>query len=140
MLDTEMTLETINLELSLIERLKAIFAVIIAYIALRCLSLSKICKIVSFLKCRCSREIDIEEANIVWGALRQSSFFFAGRVACIELSLAFVLFAFTKGLSTTWCVGVANEPFTAHSWIEVNGMPFREDELVEQCFSKLLAI
>lgn len=121
MINTDMTLQTINFKLSLIERLKGILAVIIAYIALRCLSLSNICSIVSFLKRRCSREINIEEANIVWIAVRQSSFFFLGRVACIELSLAFILFALTKGLSATWCVGVGNQPFRAHSWIELNG-------------------
>ena len=140
MINTEMTLQTTNFKLSFIERLKGIFAVIIAYIALRCLSLSKISRVVSFLKHRCSREIDIEEANTVWGVVRQSSFFFLGRVACIELSLAFVLFALTKGLSTTCCVGVANEPFRAHSWIEVNGKPFREHECVEQDFRKLFTI
>lgn len=139
-MDTEMTLQTISYELSLIERLKGIFAVIIAYIALRCLSLSMICRIVSVVKRRCSREIGVDEANIAWAALRQSSFFFLGRVACLELSLAFVLFALTKGLSATWCVGVANEPFRAHSWVELAGKPFRESDYVEQDFSKLFAI
>ncbi|WP_193199985.1 lasso peptide biosynthesis B2 protein [Nostoc sp. MG11] len=139
-MNTEMTLQTTNFNLSLIERFKGISSVIIAYIALRCLSLSMICKIVSILKRRCSREIGIDEANIAWGAVRQSSFFFLGRVACLELSLAFVLFALTKGLSATCCVGVANEPFRAHSWVELSGKPFRECDYVEQDFSKLLTI
>ncbi|MBW4687821.1 MAG: lasso peptide biosynthesis B2 protein [Komarekiella atlantica HA4396-MV6] len=139
-MNTEMTLQTMSFNLSLIERLKGISSVIIAYIALRCLSLSMIGRIVSVVKHRCSREIGIDEANIAWGAVRQSSFFFLGRVACLELSLAFVLFAFTKGLSATWCVGVANKPFRAHSWIELGGKPFRESDYVEQDFSKLFAI
>lgn len=139
-MNTEMTLQTINFNLSLIERLKGISSVIIAYIALRCLSLSMICRIVSVLKRCCSREIGIDEANIAWGAVRQSSFFFLGRVACLELSLAFVLFALTKGLSAKCCVGVANEPFRAHSWVELSGKPFRESNYVEQDFSKLITI
>lgn len=139
-MNTEMTLQTISFKLSLIERLNGIFAVIIAYIALRCLSLSIICRIVSVVKRHCSREIGVDEANIAWGAVRQSSFFFFGRVACLELSLAFVLFALTKGLSATCCVGVANEPFRSHAWVEIGGKPFRESEYVEQDFSKLLTI
>lgn len=139
-MNTEMTLQTISFKLSLIERLKGMLAVFIAYIALRCLSLSMLCRIVSVVKGRCSREIDVEEADIVWAAVRQSSFFFLGRVACVELSFAFVLFALTKGLSATWCVGVANEPFRAHSWIELGGKPFREANYVEQDFRKLLAV
>jgi hypothetical protein len=139
-MNTEMTLQTIGFKLSLIERLKGIFTVIIAYIALRCLSLSTICKIVSEVKRLCSREIDVEEADIAWAAVRQSSFFFLGRVACLELSLAFVLFALTKGLWATCCVGVANEPFRAHSWVELGEKPFREPDYVEQDFRRLLAV
>lgn len=140
MINTEMTLQKIDLELSLLERLKGILAVIIAYIALRCLSLSQISKIISFCKRRCSREINFEEANLVWGAVRQSSFFFLGRVACLELSLAFVIFALTRNLSATCCMGVANEPFRAHSWIEVSGTPFREPNSLAQDFNKLFTI
>lgn len=139
-MNTEMTLQRIGFKLTLIERLKGILTVVIAYIALRCLSLLTICKIVSIVKRRCWREIEFEEADIAWAAVRQSSFFFLGRVACLELSLAFVLFALTKGLSATCCVGVANEPFRSHSWIELNGKPFRESEYVEQDFSKLFTI
>ncbi|MBW4449157.1 MAG: lasso peptide biosynthesis B2 protein [Spirirestis rafaelensis WJT71-NPBG6] len=139
-MNTEMTLQKISFKLGLIERLKGIFAVIIAYIVLRWLSLSTICKIVGIAKRRCWREIEVEEADIAWAAVRQSSFFFLGRVACLELSLAFVLFALTKGLSATCCVGVANEPFRAHSWVELNGKSFRESEYVEQVFNKLFTI
>lgn len=139
-MNTEMTLQEIGFKLGLIERLKGILAVTAAYIVLRCLPLSTICKIVGVLKRRCWREIEVEEADIAWAAVRQSSFFFLGRVACLELSLAFVLFALSKGLSATCCVGVANEPFRAHSWVELGGKPFRESNYVEQDFSKLLTI
>lgn len=139
-MNTEMTLQTIKLKLSLLERLKGIFTVIIAYIALRCLSLAMICRVVSVVKRFCSREIDVEEAEIVWAAVRQSSSFFFGRVACLELSLAFVIFSLTKGLSATCCVGVANEPFRAHSWVELGEKPFCEPDYLEQDFRKLFTI
>ena len=139
-MDVEMSLSPITVKVNWRERLRGLFVVIIAYIALRCLSLSRICKILSVLKRRCSREIGIEEAELTWGAVRQGSFFFSGRVACLELSLAFVLFVLTKGLSATWCVGVANEPFRAHAWVEIGGKPFREPNRFEQHFRTLLAV
>lgn len=139
-MDQEMSLKLINVKLSLIERLKGMFAVIIAYIIVRCLPLSTISKMLGAVKERCSREISVDEADIAWAAVRQSSFFFLGRAACLELSLAFVLLAFTKGRSATFCVGVATEPFRSHSWIELGGKPFREADYVERDFRKMLAV
>ena len=63
-----------------------------------------------------------------------------GRAACLELSLAFVLFALTKGQAATLCVGVANKPFRSHSWIELGGKPFREPDYVEREFIKMFAV
>lgn len=139
-MDIEMSLSSISAKLSWMDRLRGLFAVIVAYIAIRSLSLVRICKILSTVKGDCSREISLEEANIAWVSLRQPSFFFSGRLACIELSLAFVLFALTKGLSTTWCVGVATEPFRAHAWIEIGGKPFREDAHLKQHFRRSFAV
>lgn len=139
-MNSERLLRPISEKLSFIERLKGIFAVIIAYVALRCLSLLMICRILTVVKRRCSREIGIEEADIVWTAVRQSSFFCLGRIACLELSLAFVLFALTKGLSATLCVGVATEPFRSHAWVEIGGKPFREPDHFEQHLRRLFAV
>lgn len=134
----EMSLNPINVKLNWIDRLRGLLVVIIAYIALHSLSLSIISKILSVVKRRGFREIEIDEAEVAWGAVRKTGFFFLGRLACIELSLAFVLFALTKGLSATWCVGVANEPFRAHAWVEIDGKPFRESEYLEQNFKRSL--
>ncbi len=139
-MEIEMSLISTDIKLNWIDRLRGFFTVVVAYIALRCLSLAKIRQILSVVKPRCSREISFNEANIGWEAVRQPTFFFSGRLACIELSLAFVLFALTKGLSTTWCVGVATEPFRAHAWIEVDGKPFREAAHLQQHFRKSFAV
>ncbi|MFK0731337.1 MAG: lasso peptide biosynthesis B2 protein, partial [Gloeotrichia echinulata HAB0833] len=122
-MDDRVSLTTINTNLGWKDRLIGLFTVIVAYIAVRCLSLFRISKILTMLKGRCSREITTNEADIVWAAVRKSNLLLLGRVACLELSLAFVLFALTKGLSSTWCVGVATEPIQAHSWVEVGGKP-----------------
>ncbi|MFB2975088.1 lasso peptide biosynthesis B2 protein [Microseira sp. BLCC-F43] len=136
----EMSLKPITVKLSLIERLMGVCTVVVAYIAVRCLPFETISKILGGLKHLCQREIGVEEADIAWSAVRQSSFFFLGRAACLELSLAFVLFALSKGLSATLCVGVATEPFRSHSWVELGGKPFREADYIERDFRKLLAV
>lgn len=135
-----MSLNPLSIKLSWIEVLRGFITTTIAYLALRCLSLARICKILSLIKSHCHCEVDLNEANIAWAAVRKSSFFFLGRAACLELSLAFMLFFLTKGISATWCVGVAIEPFRSHAWIEINGKPFREANYLEQHFNKLFVV
>jgi Transglutaminase-like superfamily len=139
-MDQEMSLKPITVKLSLIERLMGISTVAVAYIAVRCLSFETIAKILGRFKLRCQGEIGVESADIAWAAVRQSSFFFLGRAACLELSLAFFLFALIKGQAATLCVGVATEPFRSHSWIELSGKPFREPDYIEREFIKMFAV
>ena len=139
-MDNTMSLDAISINLSWRDRLIGLFSLIVAYIVLRCLNLEQICKILGKLKSNCTREINMSEADIAWGAVRKSSFILLGRAACIELSLAFVLFAMTKGLSSTWCVGVSTDPIQAHSWVEVDGKAFREGDNFEQFFRALLMV
>lgn len=128
------------MNLSWIERLRGLFAVILAYIALKSFSLLVLSKIIKTLKRYYTHEIQFEEAEIVWESVRQASSFFPGRIACMELSLSFMFFAFTKGLSATWCIGVKTRPFEAHAWIEISNKPFKEPNFVEQEYKKLLVI
>ncbi|MBD6617650.1 lasso peptide biosynthesis B2 protein [Komarekiella sp. 'clone 1'] len=139
-MDDRMSLNTLDISLSWHERLIGSFIVVVAYIAVRWLSIYRISKILSILKKNCSREVTNDEADIIWLAVRESSFLLLGRVACLEFSLAFVLLALTKGLSSTWCVGVTTEPVQAHAWVEINGLPFREVDNFEYRFRKLLAV
>lgn len=139
-MDTETALNPIEIKLNGIQQLKGLSMVMIAYTALRLLSLEKICKILRVCKPLCTQEIEMHEAESIWAAVRQSSFFFSGRVACLEWSLAFVLFALTQRSSATWCVGVATDPFRAHAWVEIDGKPFRETHFLEQQFRKSFAI
>ncbi|NDJ25194.1 lasso peptide biosynthesis B2 protein [Nostoc sp. B(2019)] len=139
-MDDRMSLTPTSISLKWNERLIGLFAVVIAYIAVRWLSIFRISKLLSILKRYCSREITNYEADIVWVTVRESSFLLLGRVACLEFSLAFVLLALTKGLSSSWCIGVSNEPVQAHAWVEIGGLPFREVDNFEYRFRKLLAV
>jgi len=139
-MDDSMSFQAIDVNLSWKDRIVGLFSLLAAYVVLRCLNLEKISKIVGKLKNRSSREITTREADIAWAAVRKSGFILLGRAACIELSLAFVFFAATKGLSATWCVGVSSDPIAAHSWIEIDGKAFREVENFQQHFRALIAI
>lgn len=136
-MDYEMSLDSSKRKFGFIDKIKGVLSVTISYFIVHSLSLFKIGKLIKVAKHICIKEISIEEANAIWEVVRQSSFFFPARVACLETSLAFVLFALTKRLFVSWCVGVKIQPFEAHAWIEIDGKPFRESETIEQEFKKL---
>lgn len=136
----QVSLETSKYKLSCIEKLRGLLAVVLAYLIVHSMPVLKISRLIKIVKRICIREISTEEATIAWEAVRQSSFFFPARLACLELSLAFVFFALTKGFSVPWCVGVKIKPFEAHAWVEVDGKPFRESEIIEHEFKKLFVI
>lgn len=49
----------------------------------------------------------------------------AGRY-CLQRSLAVALLCRLHGAWPDWCAGAATNPFRAHAWVEVDGMPVRE--------------
>ncbi len=61
------------------------------------------------------------------------------RVACLERSLAVVLWCGVRRRSTCWRIGVRTPPFTAHSWIEADGQPVGELVLVHS-YQPILSI
>jgi hypothetical protein len=136
----KMSLESFKYKPSFLDKFQGVIFVILAYIIIHYISIFKISKLIKIAKYICIREISIEEADIMWETVLQSSSFFPGRIACLEQSLAFVLFAAAKRLSVVWCVGVRINPFEAHAWAELDGKPFRESENVEKEFKKIFSI
>ncbi|AOS62358.1 lasso peptide biosynthesis B2 protein [Actinoalloteichus hymeniacidonis] len=45
---------------------------------------------------------------------------------CLQRSVATVLLARLGGRWADWCTGVCIEPFRAHAWVEVDGVPIGE--------------
>lgn len=135
-----MSLTSIDSRLKWIESLRGLLALAAAYVMLRLFSLITIVKFIRLAKRSYLRKISREEADTAWKAIHQSSSFYLGRSACLELSLAFVLFALSKGQSVIWCTGVKLKPFEAHAWVEIDGKPFREPDYVEHDFKKTLEV
>jgi Transglutaminase-like superfamily len=138
--DNAQSLEPINASLNLGERFIGLLAVALAYLAARWLSLEKISNLLRIFKSHVFRQITMSEAEIAWASVRKSSFYFPGRTACLELSLAFVLFALMRRRSSTWCVGVATDPIRSHAWVEVDRKPFREQDGFERHFRRMLIV
>jgi hypothetical protein len=54
--------------------------------------------------------------------------FFPGRVLCLEQSLALYWLLRLQGVAAKLRFGVHPAPFTAHAWIEYEGVPVNEDD------------
>ncbi|MEV6024837.1 lasso peptide biosynthesis B2 protein [Streptomyces sp. NPDC052036] len=46
--------------------------------------------------------------------------------ACLQRSVATALLCRARGTWPTWCTGVRTNPFSAHAWVEVEGIPVGE--------------
>ncbi|MGH3547892.1 MAG: lasso peptide biosynthesis B2 protein [Pseudonocardiaceae bacterium] len=67
-----------------------------------------------------------EEIEVMLAAIDRAGCWLPARVACLERSLAVVLWCGLRRRSVCWRIGVRTPPFTAHSWIEVAGQSVGE--------------
>jgi hypothetical protein len=139
-MNNQMTINPDLINPSSLQILNGLLSLMIAYAVLRCLSLAQICKFLQFAKRCCAREITVGEANNVWRSVHQASYLFPGRAACLEMSLAFMVFSLSKRHSATWCIGTLTDCFCSHAWVEIENKPFREEEQVEKLFVKLVSV
>ncbi|WP_408638120.1 lasso peptide biosynthesis B2 protein [Rubidibacter lacunae] len=135
-----MSVELINLSLKPREYLKGLTTIVIAYLAVNLLSLERIGALLRKFKRSSCQELNTCEAEIIWAAIHKSSLYFPGRVACLELSLAFTIYALISKRSSIWCVGVAVDPIRAHAWVEVEQKPFHEKNDLYLYFKKILVV
>lgn len=59
---------------------------------------------------------------------------------CLQRSIATALLCRVTGVWPVWVVGVRTEPFTAHAWVEVDGVPVDEDTEQLTAFRRLVVI
>ncbi|MFF3854574.1 lasso peptide biosynthesis B2 protein [Micromonospora sp. NPDC002575] len=76
-----------------------------------------------------ARASSLDEARRARNAVVFSSVLCTGPW-CLQRSIATALLCRLCGTWPEWCVGVRTEPFRAHAWVQVNGLPVDED--VEQ--------
>ncbi|UCR88815.1 lasso peptide biosynthesis B2 protein [Mycetocola spongiae] len=71
------------------------------------------------------------------GTAREQICRFSRRCAgqgCVQRSVAVVILCRLYGSAPNWRIGFGIEPFTAHAWIEVDGRPVGEPEVVAYYF------
>lgn len=77
---------------------------------------------------RCRRPATAAEATGMTTAIRGAARHRAGRMACLECSLATVILAGLRRRSVQWCIGARLMPYASHAWIEIDGRPIGESE------------
>ncbi|WP_454132060.1 lasso peptide biosynthesis B2 protein [Microbacterium lacticum] len=82
---------------------------------------------------------DMETAARARDAVLTVSVRCSGRY-CLDRSIAIALWCRLKGSWPQWYSGIATEPFRAHAWVSVDGVPVGEPEAVQQTFIPTLQV
>ncbi|WP_030454492.1 lasso peptide biosynthesis B2 protein [Herbidospora cretacea] len=67
------------------------------------------------------RPLDPATARRMAADVGRAAGWFPGRAACLQISLATVLWAGCRGRRAEWCFGVLPDPYTFHAWVEAGG-------------------
>ncbi|NUT49129.1 MAG: lasso peptide biosynthesis B2 protein [Saccharothrix sp.] len=59
---------------------------------------------------------------------------------CLQRSIATAVLCRLSGTWPEWCVGVRTEPFRAHAWVQVDGVPVDEDTEQIHHFHRMVTI
>ncbi|MGQ0718261.1 MAG: lasso peptide biosynthesis B2 protein [Pseudonocardiales bacterium] len=97
-----------------------------ATVALRSLRFDRVERLARRLVRPARRPAGAAEIEAMLAAIDRAGRWLPARVACLERSLAVVLWCGLRRRSVCWCIGVRTPPFTAHSWIEAAGQPVGE--------------
>lgn len=77
-----------------------------------------------------TRDADYQSVEQVARRVAMVAAFFPGRVACLEQSLALYWLLLRARVPATFRIGVLPSQFAAHAWVEYDGEPVLESELV----------
>ncbi|MBA4493679.1 lasso peptide biosynthesis B2 protein [Paenactinomyces guangxiensis] len=126
--------------ISLNKPIKTLFCLLISWTIVRCLSMENIQILLKYMKKqKYLSPMTFDEAMIVYQSIHQMKRWAWVRLACLETSLALLMYAYFEGKSVDFCVGVKLYPFESHAWVEVNGLPVQEDESTEK-YKKIMMI
>jgi hypothetical protein len=79
---------------------------------------------------------DAENGELVQAVCQRvamAGVFYPGRARCLEQSLALYVLLRRRGVAAALRIGVQPYPFSAHAWVELNGVPLSErPEAIQQ--------
>ncbi|MGH3753707.1 MAG: lasso peptide biosynthesis B2 protein [Pseudonocardiaceae bacterium] len=97
-----------------------------AIVALRSLRCDRVERLARWLMHPARHPAGAAEIEVMLAAIDRAGRWLPARVACLERSLAVVLWCGLRRRSVCWRIGVRTPPFAAHSWIEAAGQPVGE--------------
>jgi branched-subunit amino acid ABC-type transport system permease component len=123
------------------QRAAAAVAFIVALLLLR-LPFRTTVRIVEIVRGRCCRDVaDVAQVAAVVATARRASRWYPGRAACLELSLTVVVTMTFLRRTVDWVIGVADDPYRFHAWIETEGVPVIDDfDLAFGDFRRVLTV
>jgi len=77
-----------------------------------------------------TRDVSYESVEQVARRVAMVAAFFPGRVACLEQSLTLYWLLLRARVPVSFRIGVLPSQFAAHAWVEYDGEPVLESELV----------
>ncbi|MGB8996366.1 MAG: lasso peptide biosynthesis B2 protein [Pseudonocardiaceae bacterium] len=98
----------------------------VAATALRSVRFHRIERLARWLMRPIRRSASVVEIDIMLAAIDRAGGWLPVRVACLERSLAVVMWCGLLRRSVCWRIGVRSPPFTAHAWVEAAGRPVGE--------------
>ncbi|GAB1821759.1 lasso peptide biosynthesis B2 protein [Herbidospora sp. RD11066] len=102
-------------------RPRATAAILLVVAALLLLFPFKVAHRAALLAGRGRAPLDPPRARRMVAEVTRAAGWFPGRAACLQISLATVLWAGLAGRRADWCFGVLPDPYTFHAWIEADG-------------------
>ncbi|WP_162641213.1 lasso peptide biosynthesis B2 protein [Streptosporangium sp. 'caverna'] len=88
------------------------------------------------------RPLTVTEAERMMSTVKRTAAMFPFRAACLEVSLATVLWAASSRRQVDWCLGVFPDPYNFHAWVEAQGQRIEteEDRSLEPPYHRLAPV
>ncbi|WP_336211015.1 lasso peptide biosynthesis B2 protein [Nonomuraea sp. LPB2021202275-12-8] len=88
----------------------------------------------------CRGEPSRAAAEAAVSAAHYAAEHYPGRAACLEASLAAVLFAACSRSRLDWCLGAIADPYRFHAWVELGGRPVVPDAEPDAGYLRVISL
>ncbi|MEV6248617.1 lasso peptide biosynthesis B2 protein [Streptomyces sp. NPDC051742] len=124
--------------LAAVAALAAVFA--IKRVGGRATAMHRVAMVIRAAAWACRRPATPEQAGSAVLAVRHAAWLSPGRTACLEESAAVVMLLAARGLSVTWCHGVAPDPVRLHAWVQTEDGTLAAEPESTRAYTPVLVI
>jgi hypothetical protein len=124
--------ETLDQTVPIALKMRAFNTLIMVYFVLNMLGFYNLIKFIGWhKKSQDTLRYDKEFLSTLTNGLNQACFYFPIRVKCLEWASAYTIMALYYGLDCKINIGVQNQPFSAHAWVESAGNIVSDNPLMK---------